>query len=98
MGWASGGEVFDPIATKLINLNASDIVMFEICSTLIRGLQERGWDTEAESLGEFQDYPEIVAAFAACGIEMSEGQPDERGAPHRDAHRDHQAGQDRAGG
>jgi hypothetical protein len=72
MGWAGGHEVFDPVANALIQLNVSGIVMFEVCKALIGPLQERGWDTEGESLGEFRDYPEIVAAFAVCGVELDE--------------------------
>jgi hypothetical protein len=72
MGWASGGEVFDPVANVLIQLNVPGHVLYTVCWTLIGPLQERGWDTEGESLGEFLDYPEIVAAFAACGVEPDE--------------------------
>lgn len=72
MGWASGGEVFDPVANALIRMNVSEIARYEVCKVLIEQLQERGWDTEGESLGEFQDYPEIVSAFAVNGIVMDE--------------------------
>lgn len=63
MGWASGDEVFDPVARKLIELEASDEAKRGVCSVLIKALQDRGWDTEGESLGEFSDDPAIVAAF-----------------------------------
>lgn len=72
MGWASGGDVFDPVANALIQLSVPGHVMYTVCWTLIGPLRERGWDTEGESLGQFQDYPEIVAAFAANGIVMDE--------------------------
>lgn len=68
MGWASGGEIFDPVARKLIDLDVPDRVRREICTVLIAGLQSRGWDTEGESLGEFQDDPSIVTAFRENGI------------------------------
>jgi hypothetical protein len=63
MGWASGDLVFDPVAKKLIELRAPDDVRREVCSVLIAALQNRGWDTEGESLGEFAGDPAIVAAF-----------------------------------
>lgn len=69
MGWASGDEVFDPVAKALLRLTTYDVT-YEVCRILIEQLQGRGWDTECESLGEFLDYPEIVAAFAANGVEM----------------------------
>lgn len=63
MGWASGGDVFDPVANKLIELDAPADLKQQVCSVLIGALQNRGWDTESESLGEYQDDPAIIAAF-----------------------------------
>jgi hypothetical protein len=63
MGWASGDEVFDPVADTLIELGASDELKRAVCSVLIAALQNRGWDTESESLGMYPDDPAIVAAF-----------------------------------
>lgn len=68
MGWAGGYEVFDPVADKLIELGATDDVKREVCSVLIAALQNRGWDTESESLGTYPDDPAIVAAFKQNGI------------------------------
>jgi hypothetical protein len=68
MGWAGGGEVFDPVARELILRGANKSTVYNVCKVLIAGLQERGWDTEAESLGEFAEVGPIVLAFAANGI------------------------------
>jgi hypothetical protein len=63
MGWASGDEVFEPVANKLIELNAPAELKRQVCSVPIEALQNRGWDTESESLGMYQDDPAIIAAF-----------------------------------
>jgi hypothetical protein len=63
MGWAGGNDVFDPVARTLIELGTDDSAKTQICSVLIDGLQDRGWDTESESLGQVADDPAIVAAF-----------------------------------
>lgn len=72
MGWSSGGGVFDPVAQVLTQIVAiggiSEAHATEILSTLISGLQSRGWDTEGESLGMFKDYPWAVTAFARNDI------------------------------
>lgn len=71
MGWASAGGIFVPVANKLVELGVSDDIRREVCSVLIATLQEGDWDTEGESLGEFQDDPSIVAAFRENGIVRS---------------------------
>ncbi|MCW2929937.1 MAG: hypothetical protein JWM19_899 [Actinomycetia bacterium] len=63
MGWSSGNEVFDPVATKMQELGASDEVKTEVLTVLIHELQMRDWDTEGESLDQFEDDPAIVEAF-----------------------------------
>lgn len=63
MGWAGGGEVFDPVAEKMIELGVAGNVKTEVLAVLINGLQMRGWDTEEESLGEFKNDEAIVEAF-----------------------------------
>lgn len=68
MGWASGDQVFDPVARELIASGATSDVKQRVLSVLIQQLQERGWDTEGESLGLFADDPAIVAAFRERGI------------------------------
>lgn len=68
MGWASAGEIFDPVAQAMIDLGATAEMTTKVLSTLIAQLQEGDWDTEDESLGEFQDHPAIVEAFRQNGI------------------------------
>jgi hypothetical protein len=68
MGWAGGDEVFDPVARKLIEHGASDDLKRDVCNVLIAALQNRGWDTEGESLSEFEDDEAIVDAFRKHGI------------------------------
>lgn len=72
MGWASGYDVFDPVAKALIQSGASDEIKRAALGPLIEALQERGWDTEAESLGQFADDPVIVDLFAGYGITLDE--------------------------
>lgn len=70
MGWASAGDIFDPVARSLIDTGASDDVKRKVLGQLIAQLQDGDWDTEDESLGEFLDDPAIVAAFADHGITL----------------------------
>ena len=51
----------------MIELKAGDGIMTEVLSVLIHELQMGDWDTECESLGEFQEYPAIVEAFRRNG-------------------------------
>jgi hypothetical protein len=67
MGWASANPIFDETARKMIELKAGDGIMTEVLSVLIHELQMGDWDTECESLGEFQEYPAIVEAFRRNG-------------------------------
>lgn len=71
MGWSSGSEVFEPVANALAEVGASAEVAVPALRALIRALQERGWDTEEESLGLLYDrYPPVVEAFAQEGIHL----------------------------
>jgi hypothetical protein len=70
MGWARGGEVFDPVAQALIEAGASDDLKRKTLGRLIEQLQEEDWDTESDSLEAFADDPAIVAAFADHGITL----------------------------
>lgn len=75
MGWASAGAIFDPVARAMIELKAPDEMKIRVLGDLIGALQDGDWDTEGESLGEFQDDPAIVEAFRQhavilhCGTE-----------------------------
>jgi hypothetical protein len=72
VGWASAGEIFDPVAKSLIDAEVSDEVIRRVLGRLIAQLQEGDWDTEDESLGEFRDKPAVVAAFADNGITLDD--------------------------
>ena len=80
MGWASAGAIFDPVARALVELSAPDEVKVRVLGDLIGALQEGDWDTEDESLSEFQDDPAIVEAFrrhnviVSCGSEGDDGE------------------------
>lgn len=78
MGWASGNEVFDPVARELQRLLGDQPQARQnIAAELIHALQQRGWDTEDESLGEFRNDPAIMAAFNQNQIylEVDDGAP-----------------------
>lgn len=64
MGWNSAGDIFDPVAKALVDLNAPDDVKTRVLGDLIGALQDGDWDTEDESLEQFKNDPAIVAAFA----------------------------------
>lgn len=68
MGWASAGQIFDPMARVMIELGASDEMKTRILGELIGKLQDGDWDTGDESLEEFKDDPAIVAAFRIHGV------------------------------
>lgn len=76
MGWASAGTYFDAVAQALIDGGATDEVKTKVCSVLIGVFRDGDWDTEHESLGEFQDDPAIVAAFREHGIVRTCGNED----------------------
>lgn len=68
VGWASGTEVFEPVADALIATGASAETKQAVCSALIGALLHRGWDTGEESLGFYRDHDPIVTAFREHGI------------------------------
>lgn len=77
MGWASAGDIFDPVAKALIDANANDEVVRRVLGRLIAKLQDGDWDTEDESLEAFRDEPAVVAAFADNGITLDEEEDDD---------------------
>lgn len=68
MGWASAGAIFDPVAKAMIELGASDKMKIRVLGDLIGALQAGDWDTEGESLDEFEGDPAIVEAFRQHGV------------------------------
>jgi hypothetical protein len=81
MGWSAGNTVFDPVARKARELGLSDEQVTELLTILIRELQDRDWDTEDESLEEFEDDAAIVEAFRRQGIYVRCGEEDGEGMP-----------------
>jgi hypothetical protein len=76
MGWASAGDIFNPVARALIEAGASDELKRKTLGTLIGKLREGDWDTEDQSLGLFAEDPAIVAAFREHGIVQTCGNED----------------------
>jgi DNA gyrase inhibitor GyrI len=68
MGWASAGNIFEPVANAMIRTHATDAQKRDVLSTLIKTLQDGDWDTASESLGLYVDDPAIVDAFRANGV------------------------------
>lgn len=88
MGWNSANLIFDPVAKALIELKAPDELKTKVLGDLIGALQEGDWDTEDESLDEFEDDPAIVEAFRQhnviihCGAESEDGEVCEQERGH----------------
>lgn len=72
MGWASAGDIFDPIAQTLIDLQAPEGLTEILLTDLIARLRSEDWDTCDESLDHFRHFPVIVLAFAANDIFLDE--------------------------
>lgn len=70
VGWASAGTIFDNMARALIAANASEDIKRQALGQLIDDLQEGDWDTEHESLEQFQRDAVIVDLFAQRGIHL----------------------------
>jgi hypothetical protein len=68
MGWASAGDIFDPVAQALIDLNADEETKRRVLGPLIDKLQDGDWDTEYVSLEQFSDDSVIVALFNERGV------------------------------
>lgn len=75
MGWAGGTEAFDHVADQLVREvslgNVTEGAAERIAKYLIQALQHRGWDTEGESLGEYQHLPWMVDAFKFNEVYLS---------------------------
>lgn len=71
MGWASAGNIFEPVAEALIDLDAPYTTITGVLIPLIKVLLRDDWDTEEESLRMFQDHDAVVDAFAQCGVYLT---------------------------
>lgn len=64
MGWAAGSDVFNRTAQAFIDQHAAYAEHADtVLTTLAEALIDAGWDTVDESIDEFHDWPEIVAAL-----------------------------------
>ena len=95
MGWNSAGDIFDPVAKALVELNAPDDMKIRVLGDLIGALRDGDWDTEDESLDQFQNDPAIVEAFRQHDVIIKCGAEDDGrwcdlerhvGDNHRDWH------------
>jgi hypothetical protein len=68
MGWASAGNIFDPVAQVLIDCGAPDDLKTRALGKLIDTLRDGDWDTCEESLEGFEHDPAVVQAFRDNGI------------------------------
>lgn len=73
MGWSGGNEIFDVVARKVTGqcflvCDDEHCICVPILDTLIRALQDAGWDTEDESLERFVGVKVVVEAFRRRGI------------------------------
>jgi hypothetical protein len=99
MGWASAGAIFDPVAKAMVELNAPDDMKIRVLGDLIGALKDGDWDTEHESLDEFEGDPAIVEAFRKngvivhCGAESGDGFDCELERGHDGDHADYKGQQ-----
>jgi len=70
MGWASGGEYFDVVATALIKHEASDELKRAVLTPLMKVLRDGDWDTVDESMYAFRDDPVILSVLYEDGVEI----------------------------
>jgi hypothetical protein len=68
MGWASAGEIFDPVAQALIDCGADEQTKRRVLGMLIGKLQDGDWDTEDESMRQFRHDPVIAELFRKAGV------------------------------
>lgn len=81
MSWSSGGDIFDRMASLLMELNVGWRPTQELARALFIMLKDRGWDTEEESLGLIYGEPgaaPIVDMFNELGY-IADGQYDSTG-------------------
>lgn len=81
MSWSGGGEIFDAVMKRLVELNVGWYPTQEIAVALFDVLDNRGWDTQEESLGLLHGQPgaaPIVSMFNMLGY-VADGQYDDKG-------------------
>jgi hypothetical protein len=81
MGWARGGEIFDPMARVLLACveagTLSEKEVTKILGELAGNLFAGDWDTYDESLEEFNRHPIILEAFRLGGHDLTSGADDD---------------------
>lgn len=75
MGWASANDIFNAVCDEIVGLTELGNGIYpvdaaQVLTVLIKQLQEHGWDTEGESLGQFKVFPYVVQAFANNDIRL----------------------------
>lgn len=78
MGWASGGDVFEPVVNELIDWHADSYVVYRVTKRLIETLTERGWDTVEESIGIYT-HEEVLRAANELGYYAHHQIPEDGG-------------------
>lgn len=68
MGWNNGNDIFNPVARKALELGLTDEQVTGLLTVLIAEMQKCDWDTEGESLDEFESHPAVVEAFRRNNI------------------------------
>lgn len=51
MGWASGGDIIDGVASELMAGAVDPAVRERVYRPLVDALKDQDWDTESESIG-----------------------------------------------
>ncbi|RKR92838.1 hypothetical protein BDK92_7320 [Micromonospora pisi] len=64
MGLSSGSDIFNPVASALIDTYAPAHTIRAVLGTLLEKLRDADWDTYDESREEFRDNPVIAEVFA----------------------------------
>lgn len=67
MGYAGGSDVFNGVATQLLDLHIREeitaVAVKEILGRLAKELADEDWDTYDESYYAFMNYPVVVSAL-----------------------------------
>lgn len=69
MGWAGGSSIFEPVADAVVSSSGMDgETRRRILVALIQALRYSDWDTVDDVIGGYTDNPDVMAAFAECGL------------------------------
>lgn len=76
MGWASAGDIFEPVIDVMIEAEAPDEVIYRVTDKLMGVLIAGDWDTVEESIGQ-HDHPAVLRAANERGYYAEEQIPDD---------------------